>query len=259
MLIEPHRLAMTGRPTWRVGEALVIVAALSGQPLKAAEAAVPAPEQARSCRLPPDTPPEIGAWFWKLEEFKPEGYRKYLDMVAEHSPYGLLTTSQRVPREITEPEVHDQYKAAVAYARQRGLRIALDLDIRLAREAFRKAHPDELQEVLRIKEGGLSETATATIAVAKVENSDHMTWGSKAGYVSLAGRLVRVYSYVRSQDGIEPESVKDITAACRVQEASAARVLVNVPGGKDSAGRKAAVMAAFTLFCADVFAPHLLE
>ncbi|MCY3021144.1 MAG: hypothetical protein NTW87_19190 [Planctomycetota bacterium] len=229
------------------------VPVLRGGRLDAAE------ERPHSYRLPPDVPPEIGAWFWKPEEFVPEGYRKYLDMVAEHSPFGLLTTSQRVPREITEPEVHDQYKAAVAYAQQRGIRIALDLDIRLAREAFRKAHPDELQEMLRIKETALDETADATITITKVENADHMTWGSKAAYVSLAGRLVRVYSYVRGKEGVEPESVKDITEACKVQEASAARVVVNVPGSKDAIGRKAAVMAAFTLFCADVFAPHLME
>jgi len=250
---QKRQRSLNSRRSVLVAFLLWSVPVLCSGRLRAAE------EGAKSFRLPADVPPDIGAWFWQPAEFQPAGYRRYLDMVAAHSPYGLLTTSQRVPREITEPEVHDQYKAAVAYARQRGLRVALDLDLRLAREAFRKAHPDEMQEVLRIKEADLDETTGAAITIAKIENADHMTWGSKAAYVSLAGRVVRVYSYVRGKDGIEPDSVKDITEACKVQEASAARVAVNVPGGKDSAGRKAAVMAAFTLFCADVFAPHLLE
>jgi hypothetical protein len=218
-----------------------------------------AAQQPESPRLSPDAPPEIGAWFWQSQvELAPEGYRKFIDLVAEHSPYTLLTTSQRIPREITEPEMHDLYKAGVAYAHQKGLRVALDLDIRLAREAFRKAYPEEMQEVLRIKEADVPETG-AEITLAKIENSDHMTWGSKAAYVSLAGKLVSVYAYTRDKDGIDPASVQDITAECKAKEESSTRVVVSIPGGKDLAGRKVAAMATFTLFCADVFAPHLIE
>ena len=214
-----------------------------------------------NCRLPEGVPPDIGAWFWEsVEDFRPGECRAFLDLAADHSPFRLLTTSQRVPKEITDADVHERFKEAAAYARRRGLALVLDLDVRLARAAFQKAYPDELQELLRIREADLAAAGETRVTVKTVGGpKDHMTWGSKASYYPLAGRLVRVYSYVRGAAGIEPKTVRDITASCTVAEASAKQVVVSIPGGKDAAGRKAAVMAAFTHFTPDVFAPHLLE
>ncbi len=73
-----------------------------------------------------------------------------MDLVAEHSPFRVLTTSQRVPKEVTDPDVHDLVKAAAAYARQRGLVVAYDLDVAPARAAFHKQYPDEMQVMLKI-------------------------------------------------------------------------------------------------------------
>ena len=97
--------------------------------------------------------PDVGCWFWTEAEFEPGGYRAFIDMVAAHSPYKLLTTSTRAPLvEVTDPSVRQQMTQAAAYARRRGIGIAMDLDVRLARVAFREAHPDELQEMLRLRE-----------------------------------------------------------------------------------------------------------
>jgi hypothetical protein len=182
-----------------------------------ANAAVPT----TSHRLPENVPPDIGAWFWEsLDDFKPGQYKTFVDLVADHSPFRVLTTSQRVPKEVTDPEVHELVKAAAAYARQRGLVIAYDLDIRLAREAFHKQYPDEMQEMLRIREADLSPAGDTQVSVPSAGGpKDHMTWGSKASYYPMSGRLARVYSYVRGADGIEPETVRDITNLCRVAEA----------------------------------------
>src|SRR5450759_2447314 len=99
-----------------------------------------------SNRLPSHLPPEIFAWFWLEPEFQTEGYRAFVDLVADHSNFGLLTTSLRVPsREIVAAETHDQVKRAVLYAHSRGLRLAFDLDVRLARATFRKLHPEQQQ------------------------------------------------------------------------------------------------------------------
>jgi len=113
---------------------LVAVAATSSGPRAFASAAF---------GLPDGSPPTIGAWFCGDDFMEPDGYKKYIDLFADHSPYDLLPTSVRLNRrEITEPAVHDQTAAAAAYARERGLKIALDLDVRLAREAFRSQYPD---------------------------------------------------------------------------------------------------------------------
>src|SRR6185312_6026823 len=105
-------------------------------------------------RLPSDVLPEIYAWFW-LEnlEFQPAGYRTFVDLIASRSDFGLLTSSLRSPRrELTLPATHDQIKEGVEYARTKGIRVAMDLDVRLARMAFRKKYPNELQWQIRLRQ-----------------------------------------------------------------------------------------------------------
>ena len=209
--------------------------------------------------LPEGVQPTLGAWFCNDDFLAPDGYKKYVDLFAEHSPYDLLTTSFRINRrEITEPAFHDQVKAAVDYARGRGLRIALDLDVRLAREAFRSLYPDEQQEMLRLRTVPLNSSGAVEFAVAPETLTDHMT-GNTTPYVPLSGRLVRVYSYVAEAGGILPDTIRDITARCALKVASEKEVRVGIPCDASTGGRTACVMAAFTHLTPDVYAPHLLD
>ena len=215
--------------------------------------------EAAATRLPDGVPPVIGCWFWSEPTFAPDGYRPFLDMVSRHATYNLLTTSLRVPkRELTDPAVHDQIKAATAYARSLGIGIVMDLDVRLAREAFRRAHPDELQEMLRLREVALAEKGTVALRIASEDLNDHYT-GATTHYISLASRLVRVYTYRAGPDGIDPDTVVDVTGRCTVTEATADGIVVAIPGDEQSRGRTACVMAAFRHLAPDVFAPHLIE
>jgi len=216
-------------------------------------------EEAASPRLPDGAQPTIGAWFISDEFFEPDGYRPYVDLYAEHSPYDLLTTSFRVSqREVTEPAFHDLIKEAVAYARSRGLDVALDLDVRLAREAFRKAYPDEQQEMLRLRTVLLEAAGEVEFAIASDTLTDHMT-GNTTPYIPLSGRLVRVYIYRVGDAGIEPDTVEDITERCVVKVASEKEVRVGIPCDASTQGGTACVMAAFTHLTPAVYAPHLLE
>ena len=216
-------------------------------------------DRLESVRLPDGVPPVIVAWFWREYDLEPRGFEPYLDMIARHSGANLLATSLRVHlKEVTEPAVHDQIKAAAAYARKYGIKIAMDLDIRLARRAFERAHSDELQEMLRLRELPLKKAGRATLRTASQDLSDHYT-GRTTHYIPLAGRLVRVYSYVRGADGIDPKSVRDITETrCRAVEASAKAVVVEIAGDAASGGRTACVMVGFTHLTPAVFAPHVI-
>ncbi|HOX40481.1 MAG TPA: hypothetical protein PL033_21085 [Candidatus Brocadiia bacterium] len=202
--------------------------------------------------------PGIGCWFWKEDEFRPGGYKAFIDLHAERSGFTLLTTSIRHPVEVTDPSVHDQIKAATEYARSRGFGIVMDLDVRLARKAFMAAHPDEMQEIVRVREVPLSGAEPVIFEIESLTLGDHYTFRAEP-YRPVSGRLLRVYSYFAGTNGIEPDSVKDITGVCEVIEASDKRVRVKLPADETGAGRKACVMAAFSLFTPDVFAPHLDE
>ena len=57
----------------------------------------------------------------------PEGYKDFLDAAALHSPYTLLTTTMRNRRrQMTDAYVHDWFKRAAAYAKERGMGVALE-------------------------------------------------------------------------------------------------------------------------------------
>ena len=150
--------------------------------------------------------PGIGCWFPMAEEFKPEGYKRFLDLHAKHSAFKLLTTSIRYPVEVTDPKVHAQFKAAAEYARSLGIGIVMDLDAPFARPAFAEKYPDELQGIVRLRDVALKDAGEVSLAVAPLNGGNYGFYAT--GFDSVAGRLLRVYSYAPAgPQGIE--SVED--------------------------------------------------
>ncbi len=208
-----------------------------------------------SCSDRGDWPPVIGAWFWTQKDLELDGYKSFLDAVAACTPYTLLSTACR-QREVIEPHVHQQVGEAVRYAERLGIKVAFELDIRLARQAFRAKYPDEQQEELVLRFVDAASSIPPPVAFEGVDLTDHMI-GSLPKYECLGTRLVRVYSFVRDGEGIDPATVQDITEAGVVATAEGPRKLtVRVP---QQPGRTACVIAAHTYLTPDVFAPHLIE
>ncbi len=206
--------------------------------------------------------PGMGTWFWTGDEFKPDGYKPFIDLHARHTNLRLLMTSIRHPVWVDDPGVHDQIKAAAAYARSKDMAMVMDLDVRLARQKFRDAYPDEQQEMVRLREIALNEAGTVSLSIEGVKLGDHYTFLAP-NYDSLSGRLLRVYSYTLGQDvagtpGL-PIDVQDISGRCKVDQADGGTIRISIPCTAKDNGRKACVMAAFALFTPDVFAPHLPE
>ncbi len=237
-----------------------VVTLVLGANLMCAEDAEPAAgKNAFPFRLPREVLPVMATWAWNEVQFEPDGYRHMLDLYRDHSAYNVITTTLRVAkREITDQEVHDQIKRAAAYARQQSMALAMDLDVRLARSAFRKAYPGECQEMLRLREVDLPESGTVVLTIPSATPRDHYT-SQTTPYVPLSGRLVRVYSYASGPKGIEPDTLQDITARCKLKDATAKKVTIEIPSDGTTAGRKACAIVSFTHFAAAVFAPHLLE
>ncbi|UCD29707.1 MAG: hypothetical protein JSV03_04280 [Planctomycetota bacterium] len=219
-----------------------------------AQAAEPTP----SLRLPDNVPPVIAVWGWLEPVFGPAGYEAHIEMMARYSGVNLLATTIRAPgRLVTDLIVHDQIKRGAQYASGFGIKIAMDLDVRLAREAFHQAYPDELQEMLRLREVVLKDSGEVTLNIPSEKLSDHYTFRTR--YDSLAGRLVRVYAYERSAHGIKPETVQDITALCEATSATARAVSVSIRCSQQTNGKIACVMVSFSHLTPAVFAPHLLS
>lgn len=218
-----------------------------------------AAEASDAFRLPENVVPEIGCWFWSEAEFRPDGFRPFLDLVGRHAGFRLLTTSLRVPRlEVTEPAVREQIGRAATYAAGYGLKLVMDLDVRLARRAFADAHPEECQEMLRWRPVEVGTNREVELRIAAEVPGDHYTFATTP-YVPLGSRLVRAYA-CRVEGGlVDPESVVDVTELCRVTLAATNELRVAITGEARTHGRQVVVGAAFAHFTPDVFAPHLMS
>lgn len=202
-------------------------------------------------------PPVIGAWFWHDATLEPDGYREFLEAAAAHAPYTLLSTSLRVSKgELLDPPIREQIAHAMRLADKLGLKIAFDLDVRLARRAFRARFPDEQQEELVLKLVELPSNGTAAVTFEGSDLTDHMTGGT-VPYQCLTTRLVRVVTFVRTAGGIDPSTLRDMPAGdARAVSDGPRKLAVTLPAG---AGRSACVIASHTYLTPDVFAPHLLS
>lgn len=212
-------------------------------------------------QLSNETMPVIGVWVWNQRDLEPNGYKRIIDQASQQSPYNLLVPFLRFPeKEVVDQEIYEQVKAAAEYARENQIGLLPDLDVRSARRAFMERHPDELQEMLRIKEIDLTHSGDTEVSVTSIRNmSDHYSGGRIPDYDALASQLLRVYAYNSGPEGIDPASLKNITADCELIYSAQDSVQVNIPRSATQGASKAAVMVSFTLFYPDVFAPHLLE
>ncbi len=219
------------------------------------------PSQGESInQLPAEYMPVIGVWNMRERELEPEGYKRTLDQASMHSPLNLLIPFLRFhDKEVVDDVIYNAVKQAAEYAVQNNLALVPDLDVRSARRAFQSQYPDELQELLRVQELSLPEKGVAETSVTSIPNlSDHYSGGRIPKYNSLKSSLLRVYSYRGTSEGIEPETLKDITEECSLIYSSEDSVRISIPAS-DGNRTHASVMVAFTLFYPDIFAPHLME
>ncbi len=211
-------------------------------------------------QLPAEYMPVIGVWVMSEQELSPDGFKKTLDQASKNSPFNLLIPFLRFPdKEVADDEIYQAVKQAAEYAVENNLVLVPDLDVRSARRAFKKQYPDELQELLRVQEIKLTGEKKTETYIKSIDNlSDHYTDGNIPKYNALKSSLLRVYAYRSGPEGIEPETLEDITKDCRVTCSSEDSVRISIPVSGDK-HTHACVMASFTLFYPDIFAPHLME
>lgn len=210
-------------------------------------------------RLPANVPPVIAVWDWRTVADGPEGYEAHIEMMARHSGINVLITPfGAAGKQVTDQDVHDQLGRIAKYASRFGIGIVMSLDVRLARQAFRRAHPDEMQEMLRFREVVLKDAGEVAFSITGAELSDHYTHFGP-GYNPLSVRLVRAYAYERDTGGIKPDTVKDITSKCHATAPAANTMSVSIQCDKGMAGKRACIMVAFEHLAVDIFAPHLMS
>lgn len=204
--------------------------------------------------------PVIGVWNWHPGTLEPDGFKSTIDKASMNSPFNLLIPFLRFhDKEVSDEVIHKQVKLAAEYAVEKNMALVPDIDVRSARRAFQLQYPDEMQGLLRVQEVEMSGTENSETSVQSIDNlSDHYSGGTIPKYYSLESKLLRVYAYNGDSEGIEPESLQDITDKCTMVYESDDSVRIALPpaGGNQT---HASVMVSFTLFYPDIFAPHLMD
>ncbi|MCP4211915.1 MAG: hypothetical protein GY764_10620 [Halieaceae bacterium] len=221
--------------------------------VKIIKAAVPGDSNdSARIRLPVDVPPVIGCWFPTAVDREPENFKPFLDHVAKHTAYNLLTTSIRIgSRYMSDQDVHDGFKAASAYARKRGIGIVPELGVW---SSFNKAYPEETLNMVRLQTVDLAGEGEVIAKTGHRAGANMLQgWPFKIGPAKIA----RVYSYVRGAKGVDPGTVKDITSACKVREVTSTSITVAIPCNAGTRGRQACVLFEIPWQWPDPFNPHL--
>lgn len=205
----------------------------------------------------PNKLPVIGVWQWDQPHLTTAGnadYEQLIDSVGTHTPFDMLVIFLRFPDYgVTSDAVIQKMKALSRYALDRGVGLVPDLDIRNARHAFIKAHPDALQEMVRMKP---SDAGTRRLTLTPILMRDHYSSGNIQPYYSHASVLHKVLAYKTEQDSIVPSTIKDITAQCTVEKSTADTLTITLP--QLPADTKTMVICGFKHDYPDVFSPYLL-
>ncbi len=203
-------------------------------------------------------PPVIGAWFPQENEMgQADGYREFLDAAAAHSHYTLLSTSMRNRgRQMVDADVHAWFKAAAVYARDRGIGLVLELDPRHSITAFRQRYPKALQQRLWLREADLRVDGECVVEMAYGVGHGDAICGAEVNAIALE----RVYVYERTDAGVEPGTLQDVTASCSVRDTGTGTRSAVIPVGEASSKeRKACVMMRVTFDFLAVFSPEILQ
>ncbi|KAA6300977.1 MAG: hypothetical protein EZS26_002869 [Candidatus Ordinivivax streblomastigis] len=204
--------------------------------------------------------PEFGVIEMSEQDFGTDHYKSVIDEANAQTPYNFLIPFLRFPHyEVVDTMVHGYVKRTAEYAAKQNVQLVPDLDVRNARRAFQVKHPDELQQMLRLKETVLLPAEATGIVIPSIDLNDHYSGGQITHHISLKGSLLRVYVYQKTAEGIDLQTLRDITEECEAV-ANADSVMVKVPSQKmlTNAQAYACVMVAFTHLYPDIFAPHLI-
>jgi len=208
----------------------------------------------------PDLAPSIV--FWGLLDLHFEDLdlaRTRIDEFADRGAFSHLVVTMRTrERQITDADVHDAIGELARYAANRGLRVVLDVCVRLARRQYHARYPDEQQEMVILEEAEVPHAGAVHCRVEPEDLGDHMTGNRRLAYVPISGGLARAWVYRTRNGEVRPDTVRDVTSACEVETVGAEGVSVRVPEGVASEGDTVCVGASFTHLSPAVFAPHLL-
>jgi hypothetical protein len=179
-----------------------------------------------------------------------------IDLAAKNTPFRVLTSLRGAGNNLDHftDEVHDQFKMMQEYAAKEGISLVADLDVRMALNSYEKKYPDELQQMLALKEVDLKKENNPDVVIRCRTLSDHY----KNPYLIRSGSFVKAYAYSLNSNGlIDPSTLTDISKNCKVISATKELVEIKIPDNIKQS--KVMVMVSFTILYPDVFSKSVID
>ena len=199
--------------------------------------------------------PIMGVWVWNTEDLLGNDYVDKLDDLVNNYPYNLIIPFLRFPNyELLDPQVHKRVGEMALYLKGKGIGLVPDLDIRNSRKKFMDVYPNELQQMLRIRE---VKHGNKKVVITPLLLSDHYSGGEITPYKAVKSQLLRAYSYQLCGDQIIPSTIKNLTNQCRVVTAVADSIVVELPDFDKS--EEMSIIVSFDHLYPDIFSPHILS
>lgn len=174
--------------------------------------------------------------------------RVKLDYYATNSTFNVVTLTLRCAPDLNDPRTKAKTREYVRMAHERGLKVMMDIDPRIARHRFLSEYPDDCERVVHaVRVHGTNGNAVAH-SERRTQLNDHMSWGSTKAYDAtgtslLGGWAVKADGTKRRLQPLVTEStINSLTAECTGLRADEDFV----------------ALIEFRLHSADVFSPHLL-
>lgn len=181
-----------------------------------------------------------------------------IDLAATYSPFSVLVNLRSLGRDkdLMDNNVHDEIKKLAAYAKQRNVSLVADLDVRLALSTFEARYPDDLQQMLVVREIDLRKSNNLDVSFISRKLQDHY----HRPYPVRSGAFIKAYAYNLTREGvIDPHSLKEISKECILKTTTKNAIELELPGNIANSSSHAFVIVSFTYLYPDLFSPHLKE
>ena len=165
----------------------------------------------RGNEIPKSRHPHIIYWYWTDEVIKNEKYLRDIDTVAKDGIFTLMVMTARDGLDFWSPSIYPHFEKAVAYGREKGIGVVLQL--------FPSGFVSRIEEALPKNE-----------MTAIVNDGECTVSGGKAYYHDVTRNarypefcpvdeteLVKAYAFCKTADGVyDPSTLTDVTESATI-------------------------------------------
>ena len=181
--------------------------------------------------------------------------KRILAALGERSTYNVITLTLRSIPDLSDAVTMERAKLFFDDAHARGIKVLMDIDVRISRFEFLRRWPEHHAGVLRV-ESVAPTNGTARFSIGFTGYRDHMAWGSRAAYEPLEAAIADAYAVKVDASGLaDPATRRSMRDS--LENVSVQPNLVSGCLGGMAQDERLVVAVRFKLLAVDPCSPHI--